>query len=116
MNYRPKEIDNLDCAMRLLIPTYTKISGVEKKSFPENGPLFFANFKTYGGTERDINGKYVNEDTANIVTWYRPDIKSDCRVVRLEDGAVFEVLNEPEDVNFRHMFIIFKVKRVKGKV
>ena len=116
MNYRPKEIDNLDCAMRLLIPIYTKVNGVEKKSFPENGPLFFANFKTYGGTERDVNGKYVIEDTANIVTWFRPDIKSDCRVVRLEDGAVFEILNEPEDVNFRHMFIIFKVKRVKGKV
>ena len=116
MNYRPKEIDNLDCAMRLLIPTYTKVNGVEKKSFPETGPLFFANFKTYGGTERDVNGKHVIEDTANIVTWFRPDIKSDCRVVRLEDGAVFEILNEPEDVNFRHMFIIFKVKRVKGKV
>lgn len=116
MNYRPKEIDNLDCAMLLLIPTYSKLNGVEKKSFPETGPLFFANFKTYGGTERDINGKYVIEDTANIVTWFRPDIKSDCRVVRLEDGAVFEILNEPEDVNFRHMFIIFKVKRVKGKV
>lgn len=116
MNYRPKEIDNLDCAMRLLIPTYTKVNGVEKKTFPETGPLFFANFKTYGGTERDVNGKYVIEDTSNIVTWFRPDIKSDCRVVRLEDGAVFEIMNEPEDVNFRHMFIIFKVKRVKGKV
>lgn len=116
MNYRPKEIDNLDCAMRLLIPTYAKVNGVEKKTFSENGPLFFANFKTYGGTERDVNGKYVIEDTANIVTWFRPDIKSDCRVVRLEDGAVFEILNEPEDVDFRHMFIIFKVKRIKGKV
>lgn len=116
MNYRPKEIDNLDCAMRLLIPTYSKVNGVEKKTFSENGPLFFANFKTYGGTERDVNGKYVIEDTANIVTWFRPDIKSDCRVVRLEDGAVFEILNEPEDVDFRHMFIIFKVKRIKGKV
>lgn len=116
MNYRPKEIDNLDCAMRLLIPTYSKVNGVEKKYFPENGPLFFANFKTYGGTERDVNGKYVIEDTANIVTWFRPDIKSDCRVVRLEDNAVFEILNEPEDVNFRHMFLSFKVKRIKGKV
>lgn len=116
MNYRPKEIDNLDCAMRLLIPTYSKVNGVEKKAFSENGPLFFANFKTYGGTERDVNGKFVIEDTANIVTWFRPDIKSDCRVVRLEDGAVFEIQNEPEDVNCRHMFLIFKVKRVKGKV
>lgn len=117
MNYRPKEIDNLDCAMRLLIPAWeTTASGVDKPVYPKEGPLFFANFKSYGGTERDVNGKYVIEDTATITTWYRPDLKSDCRVVRLEDNAVFEILNEPEDVNFRHMFLIFKVKRVKGKV
>ena len=114
--YRPKELDHLDCAMRLLIPTYTKVNGVPVTTFSEDGPLFFANFKTYGGTERDVNGVYTIEDTANITTWYRPDIKSDCRVVRLEDGAVFEIINEPEDTNFRHMALIFKVRRVKGKV
>ena len=116
MDYRPKEINNLDCAMRLLIPTYSKVNGVTKKDYPAEGPLFFANFKSYGGTERDVNGVFTIEDTATITTWYRPDLKSDCRVVRLEDGAVFEMLNEPEDVNMRHMFLIFKVKRVKGKV
>ena len=114
--FRPKEIDNLDCAMRLLIPTYSKVNGVNTKNYPETGALFFANFKTYGGTERDVNGVYSIEDTADIVTWYRPDIKSDCRVVRLEDGAIFDIINEPEDMNFRHMFLKFKVKRVKGKV
>lgn len=116
MDYRPKEINNLDCAMRLLIPTWKTVKGVDKKDYPTDGPLFFANFKSYGGTERDVNGVYTIEDTATITTWYRPDLKSDCRVVRLEDGAVFEILNEPEDVNMRHMFLIFKVKRVKGKV
>lgn len=116
MDYRPKEINNLDCAMRLLIPTYGEYNGVTTKKYPADGPLFFANFKSYGGTERDVNGVYTIDDTATITTWYRPDLKSDCQVVRLEDGAVFEILNEPEDVNMRHMFLIFKVKRVKGKV
>lgn len=116
MDYRPKEINNLDCPMRLLIPTYTKYNGVTKKTYPEDGPLFFANFKSYGGTEQTVNDVYSIIDTATITTWFRPDIKSDCLIVRLEDGAKFEIINEPEDINFRHQFLIFKVKRVKGKV
>lgn len=115
MNYRPKEMDNLDCPMRLLIPIYSKVSGVLKKTYSEGGPLFFANFKSFGGTETKSNGVYSIIDTAMITTWYHPDIKSDCRVVRLEDGAVYEIINEPEDVNFRHQFLICKLKRVKGK-
>lgn len=116
MDYRPKEINHLDCAMRLHIPSYSEFNGVPHKEYPTNGPLFFANFKSYGGTERDVNGIYTIEDTATITTWYRPDLKSDCLVERLEDGAMFEIINEPEDINFRHQILVFKVKRVKGKV
>ena len=117
MDWRPKELKHLDCAMRLLIPTeWKKINGVEKPIYPTEGPLFFANFKSYGGTQRDVNGVYTIEDTATITTWYRPDLTSDCRVVRLKDGAVFDILNEPENVGERQMCLIFKVKRVKGKV
>lgn len=116
MDYRPKEINNLDCPMRLLVPTSKRVNGVLKKEYPDAGALFFANFKSYGGTEKTVNDVKVIEDTAVITTWYRPDIKSDCRVVRLEDGAVFEIINEPEDINFRHQFLIFKVRRIKGKI
>lgn len=116
MDWRPKELNHLDCAMRLLIPTWKTVNGVDVADYPTDGPLFFANFKTYGGTQRDVNGVYTIEDTATVTTWYRPDLKSDCRVVRLKDGAVFEILNEPENVGERQMCLIFKVKRVKGKV
>ena len=102
----------------LLVPTWTTVSGVRKKTYPSieeslNDGLFFGSFKTYGGTERDVNGVYSIEDTANIETWYRPDIKSDCRVA-LETGEIYEIMNEPEDLNKRHQFLKFKVKRVKG--
>lgn len=118
-NYRP-QLDN-PIPLILLTPTYKSVSGVTKKSFPtieealknkEN--LFFGSFKTYGGTERDVNGVYSIEDTANIETWYRPDIKSDCRVAR-EDGAIFDIINEPENINMRNQFLKFKVRRVKGE-
>lgn len=107
----------------LLVPTSITVSGVTKKSFPtveealiNTDNIFYGSFKTYGGTERDVNGVYSIEDTANIETWFRPDIKSNCRIARADDAAIFEIINEPEDINQRHQYLKFKVKRVKGNV
>lgn len=117
-NYRP-EIEN-PIPLILLIPTEQKISGVVKKIYPSieealevDENLFFGSFKTYGGTEKNVNGVYSIVDTANIETWYRPDIKANCRIA-LETGEIYDILNEPEDINKRHQFLKFKVKRVKG--
>lgn len=117
-NYRP-QIEN-PIPLILLIPTSTKVTGVAKKTYPtieeavetkEN--LFFGSFKTYGGTESNVNGVYSIIDTASVETWYRPDIKANCRIA-LETGEIYDILNEPEDINKRHQFLKFKVKRVKG--
>lgn len=109
-----------------LTPTYKNVSGVNKPIYPtiqealdvkdEKGNrlnLFFGSFKTYGGTERDVNGVYSIEDTANIETMYRPDIKANCRIAR-EDGATYDIIGEPENINMRNQFLKFKVRRVKG--
>lgn len=111
----------------LLVPITENVKGVSKKTYPtiekalkekdKNGNsinLFFGSFKTYGGTEKTVNGVYSIEDTANIETMYRPDIKSNCRVARASDNAIFDIINEPEDINQRHQFLKFKLKRVKG--
>ena len=112
----------------LLIPkSITQVKGVNKKEYPtieealaikdknyNSINLFFGSFKSYGGTERIVNGIYSIEDTANIETWYRPDISSNCRIARANDGAIFDVINEPENINMRNQFLKFKVKRVKG--
>lgn len=111
----------------LLIPTTDKVKGTYQKKYPtieealkekddynNSVNLFFGSFKTYGGTEKTVNGVYSIEDTANIETWYRPDITSNCRIARADDGAVFDIINEPEDINQRHQFLKFKVRRVKG--
>ena len=113
-NYRPV-LDNT-IPLILLTPTYATAYGVPTKTYPDvsKGTVIYGNFKTYGGTERDVNGLYSIEDTAVIETWYRPDIKSDCRIAVANTGAIYEILNEPEDINMRHQFIRFKVKRVKG--
>lgn len=113
-NYRPN-LDNT-IPLILLIPTYATVSGVPTKTFPavSNGILFYGNFKTYGGTERDINGLYSIEDTAVIECWYRPEITSDCRICVPATGAIYEVWHQPENINMRNQFLKFKVKRVKG--
>lgn len=100
----------------LLIPTYTTVSGVRKKTFPsiENGIAFFGSFKTFGGTERDVNGIYSIEDTATIETWFRPDITSGCRVAVAGTSKVYEIIGEPENINLRNQYLKFKVSRVKG--
>lgn len=100
----------------LLIPTYSNELGVRKKTFPNinNGILFFGTFKTFGGTERDVNGVYSVEDTANIETWFRPDLKSNCRIAIAGTDAVYEILGEPENIDMRNQFLKFKVTRVKG--
>lgn len=114
MSYRP-ELDN-PIPMILLKPTYSTVSGVTVKDYPstDSGDLIFGNFKTYGGTERNINNLYTIEDTAVIETWYRPDIKSDCRIYIPSNGRTYEIWHEPEDINMRHQFLKFKVRRFKG--
>ena len=108
-------------ALVLLIPTYKTEMGVANKIFPSpsKGFNFYGSFKTYGGTEhseRDVNGLYSIMDTANIECWYNPSIKSDCRIYVQDTGATYEIMNEPEDIELRHMFMKFKVRRIKGGV
>lgn len=112
--YRPNESAQMTTPMSLLIPTSSRVNGVLVKEFTEKSEVVFCSFKTYGGTERQSNDLYTVEDTANIVCWYRPGIQSDCRLKRLTDGAVFEIIGEPENIEMRNMILKFKVRRVRG--
>jgi hypothetical protein len=100
--------------IELLIPSYATKKGVTVKSFPDNGIRLNCSFKTYGGTETTTNDLYIVIDTAIVETWYRPDIKADCRIKLLQSGEVYEVIGKPENVNMRNQFIKFKVQAVEG--
>lgn len=115
--YKPTEARDMRVPFKLLtVSGYEKVKGVtQPKSYIEKD-LIYCSFKTYGGTEKDINGRYVIYDTANVVTWFRPDIQSDCRLKRMSDGALFEILNEPENIEMKNQYIKFKVQRIKGKM
>lgn len=113
MTYRTQQTYTLP--LILLQPTSTKINGVSTKTFPaiSDGVFFYASFRQFGGTETTVNGLYSIEDTATVETWYNPVITSDCRVATTL-GAVYEIINEPENVEMRNQTMIFKVRRVKG--
>lgn len=106
----------LSTPLMLLIPTYSESYGVNVKTYPdiENGVLIYGSFKTYGGTERDVNNIYSIENTAIIKTWYRPDIQSDCRIAVIETGEIYDILGEPENISMRNQFLQFKVMQVNG--
>jgi hypothetical protein len=113
--FRPQQISELRTAVQLLVPTYEKYNGVSKKTFPETGKTIFVNFKSRGGTDVESNGVLSVLDTAEVVTWFDPDIKSDC-AIKLESGAIYQITGEPEDVELQHQFMMLKVERYKGKV
>ena len=114
--YRPPEAAEMTTPLILQTPTQTKYNGVRTNAFTDADGIIYANFKTYGGTERQVDGILEVEETAQIVCWYRPDITSACRIKRAADGAVFEILGDPEDIEQRHQFLKFKIRRIKGGV
>lgn len=104
-------------AMRLMVPETSKIKGTTTKKFPEpkDCPIIFGSLRTFGGSESTENGIYTVYDTGTIDTWYRPDIKSDCRIQICDTGDVYEIVSSPEDIGMRHQYMQVKVKKIGGK-
>lgn len=100
--------------IELLVPSYSTIKGVPTKTYPAKGIQLFCSFKTYMGTESVNNDLFTVVDTAHVETWYRPDIKSDCRIKLLQTGDVYEILGKPENINMRNQFVKFRVQAVEG--
>lgn len=118
--FRPNEAAQMTTPLRLQQPVTAFSYGVNTKAYENANGVVMANFKTFGGTEKNDNGILTVEDTAQVVCWYRPDITSGCRVVLLDgtedtnDAKCYEILGVPENIEQRNMFLKFKVRRVKG--
>lgn len=97
----------------LLIPTYSSEKGTQVKTFPAQGIRINVSFRSFGGTETNTNDVLTVINTATVETWYRPDIKSDCRI-KLTDGAIYEIIGAPENIELRNQFCKFKVRAIEG--
>lgn len=111
MAYKPSMPFNVPA--QILKTEYKKVNGVNTKVVTE-GDVIYVSAKSYGGTERIIDDRVVIEDTINIETWYRPDISSKDRLRLLDDGSEWEIINHPEDIDRRHQWLKFKVRRIGG--
>ena len=113
-SYRPSAPFNVP--LKLLIPSYADLYGVPTTTFPsvENGILIYGSFKTFGGTDTDSNGILSVENTAVVETWYRPDIKSNCKIAVLQTGEIYDILGEPENIELRNQYLRIRVRQVKG--
>lgn len=106
--------------MKIISPTWKNVNGVNKKTYPApddvpDDMIFFGSFRTFGGTETESNGVYGIENTATIETWYRPDIKAECRVVLLGTGQIYDVLGAPENIEMRNQYLKFRVRMAGGR-
>ena len=114
-NYRPSAPFNV--AMKLLTPVTVSEYGAVKKIFtaPETSELFYGSFRTFGGTENIKDDVYTIVNTGVVDTWYRPDIKADCQIYLCDTEQIYDIISEPEDIDFRHQYLQFKVQKFGGK-
>lgn len=113
MIYNPKNMRELRTAVTLLKPkAETQVLGVARATEYDDAGVIFVNWKSYGGTEQSVDGVYSIIDTATVTTWYRADITAKCRLKL--GSAVYEIINEPENVEQQNRVLQFKVRRVKG--
>lgn len=108
-----RSVGPFNVPMFLFIPETKMVKGVLKKTYPAEGELFYCSFRTFGGTEITSNDVLVTEDTAVIETWYRPDIRADCRVKDIE-GNSYEIIGTPENISQRQQCLKFKIRKIAG--
>ena len=63
--------------MFLFVPETVTAKGSTKKIYPENGILIYCSFRTFGGTEKVVNGVLSVENTAVIETWFRAAVSKE---------------------------------------
>ena len=102
--------------VELLIPVYTQTATGTSKTYPAKGIRINCSFKTFGGTEANTKYAFSVLNTAQVETWFRPDIAEDCRIKLLPTGEVYEVVGKPENISMRNQFCKFRVRALGNEV
>lgn len=93
---------------------YVRQNGVQKAVYEPDDDVIWLGAKSYGGTEKTVDGVYAVEDTMDFTGYYTPKLLSQDRVQLLGDGSFWEVLNTPENIDMRGAFMKFKGRRYKN--
>lgn len=112
--FKPAKAANMRTVVQLRIVASEKHDGRRLKREYADSFIFPCNFSSHGGTESVVDGLLVIDETATITSRYFPEITANCRIKLLPSGNEYEIIGEPENVEMANMWLIFKVRRVKG--
>ena len=96
----------------ILEPTFEHVYGVDTRTYKDIG-TFHASARSFGGTESVENGVMSVVSTKVLQTPYDKRLKASVRLLD-ETGVQWEVLGEPEDLEEKHRFMMFKIRKVVG--
>ena len=91
-----------------------KVNGINQEVFTEADTPFSCSAKSYGGTEKQVNGVTVIEDTWIVDTYFNPAFGKGDKIRFLDDGTEYEILASPENINRRGQYMRFKVLHTGG--
>lgn len=111
-----KPPEQMTTPMRLQKRSIKTVHGADTPDYSDadQDPVIMCNFKSKGGTEAIHNGQYIVLDTATVQTWYRPDIKKGDRLILEQDGSIWDIKGNPENVEMRNQILILKVQNAGG--
>lgn len=110
--YVPSSILNVPA--RIWNSVEKRVNGVMSREYEPCEDVIWVGAKSYGGTEKNVDGIYTIEDTIEFTMYYNPEMKSSSRLELLGDGSMWEVLNTPENIDMRGAFMRFKGRRLHG--
>lgn len=90
------------------------INGVNTQEYVELETIYYCGVRSFGGTEKVINNVYVIEDTIEVDTYYIPILKNKDRIKLLDDNSIYEVINTPENIQRKNLYMKFKGIRIYG--
>lgn len=112
--FKPAKAAELRTVVQLRIVASEKVERGRVQRTYADSITFPCNFSSHGGTESVIDGLLMIDETATITCRYFPEIAANCRIRLLQSGAEYEIISEPENVEMRNQWLIFKVRRIKG--
>jgi hypothetical protein len=108
-------VQQMSTVIRIQHRTKVDINGADEIKYISEDNISFCNWKGMGGTESTQSGTLVVYDTAQITMWYDPNIKKQDRVLLDDDeNLAYEIINQPENIEMRNMFLLLKVQKVSG--
>ena len=112
--YVNKKAAQTNTPIQIQTVSTTNVLGQVKKTYTNTPYISYCNWSDYSGWEREVNNiAGVEENITLYFRWYDPNCKTDGRVIRLTDNAVFEIVSV-ENIEQRDKAMIVKVRALKG--